>query len=269
MSTENGNARERTARGGRARPQQSTGAGAAQAALRSPRAAGRARADVGKAARQTRATGMRGSVTLTLALVAVAVVTVIGVVVARDDEPTTAAAAALVRPASHRLSTAADGRTTVVEFLDFECAPCLAAYHGVEKLRAEYGNRITYVVRHFPIRTHPNGHHAAHAAEAAARQGRFEAMYRKLFDTQDAWGGRPQSQAAVFETYAREMGLDMAAYRADVTSAEVAAQVTADAADGRTAGVQGTPTFFINGTRYAEAPTYAGLRAAVDRSLAS
>ncbi|MEU9507226.1 thioredoxin domain-containing protein [Micromonospora sp. NPDC048170] len=213
---------------------------------------------------------MSTNLKVTLGVLAVAMAVVVGIVVVNQNSaPTTAAAEALVRPDSHRLSTAADGKTTVVEFLDFECESCLAAYPGVEKLRAEYGDRITYVVRYFPIASHPNAFNAAHAAEAAARQGKFEQMYKKLFDTQNTWGHNQQPQGAVFEGYAQEMGLDMAKFKADVASAEVAARVKADAADGENLGVRGTPTFFINGKQYTDQPTYAGLKAAIDASLAS
>ena len=90
---------------------------------------------------------------VTLGVLALALAVLVGVIVINlSNAPTTAGGSeALVRPDSHRLSTAADGKTTVVEFLDFECESCLAAYPGVEKLRAEYGDKITYVVRYFPI----------------------------------------------------------------------------------------------------------------------
>ncbi|MEV6600059.1 thioredoxin domain-containing protein [Actinoplanes sp. NPDC051346] len=215
---------------------------------------------------------MSTNLKVTLGIVAVALLAVIAIVVVnRNDTPTSPAAVAstLVRTDSHRLSSAADGKVTVVEFLDFECESCLAAYPSVEKLRAEYGNRITYVVRYFPIASHPNAYNAAHAAEAAARQGKFEPFYKKLFDTATGWGHQQQSQAAVFETYAQELGLDLARFKTDVASAEVAARVKADAADGETLGVQGTPTFFINGTKFEERPTYETLKAAIDKSLTS
>lgn len=222
-------------------------------------------------ARQIRKTGMSTNLKVTLGIVAAALVALIGIVVVnRDDAPSPAAAAEmLVRADSHRLSTAADGKVTVVEFLDFECESCLAAYPEVEKLRAEYGDRITYVVRYFPTPSHPNAYNAAHAAEAAARQGKFEAMYKKLFDTATVWGHQQQRQTAVFEGYARELGLDLARFKTDVASAEVEARVKADATDGETLGVRGTPTFFINGTQFTDRPTYDGLKAAIDALLAS
>lgn len=184
------------------------------------------------------------------------------------DAPATAATNLLVRPDSHQLSTATDGKVTVVEFLDFECESCGAAYPGVEKLRAEYGDRITYVVRYFPIESHPNAYNAAHAAEAAAQQGKFEEMYVKLFDNQTAWGHNDQSQVETFVGYAREIGLDVDKFRADLASPATEARVRADSADGLEAGVQGTPTFFINGTRFTDTPSYEALKSAVDAGLA-
>ncbi|WP_229403571.1 DsbA family protein [Micromonospora okii] len=214
---------------------------------------------------------MSTNLKVTLGILAVALLGVIGLAVVNRDSGTTPVVASdtLVRADSHRLSTAPDGRVTIVEFLDFECESCLAAYPGVEKLRAEYGDRITYVVRYFPIPSHPNAFNAAHAAEAAARQGKFEAMYKKLFDNATVWGHKEEPQVAVFEGYAREMGLDLARYRADVAGAEVAARVKADAADGAALGVQGTPTFFVNGVRYDGLPTYDDLKAVVEKSLSS
>ncbi|MDI6104654.1 thioredoxin domain-containing protein [Actinoplanes sp. NEAU-A12] len=210
---------------------------------------------------------MSTNLKVTLGVLGAALAVLLLIVTVNLTEPKPPAGAEMVRADSHRLSTAADGKVTVVEFLDFECEACGAAYPGVEKLRAEYGDRITYVVRYFPIASHPNAFNAAHAAEAAARQGRFEQMYVKLFDNQSAWGHSQESRAPVFAEYAGDLGLDMAKYTADVTGAEVAERVKSDAADGVALGVQGTPTFFINGERFTERPSYEALKATIDKEL--
>lgn len=224
-----------------------------------------------KAVRKARRGGMSTSLKATFGLLAAAAaVLAVMLVVNRTDEPAVSGAQAaqtLVRADSHRLSTAADGKVTVVEFLDFECEACGAAYPGVEKLRAEYGDRITYVVRYFPIESHPNAFNAAHAAQAAAEQGKFEAMYTKLFDNQAAWGHKEQSQVDTFVGYAQQLGLDVDKFRTDMASPAVDARVRADAADGEAVGVQGTPTFFINGTKFAQNPTYEALKTAIDTAL--
>ncbi len=184
------------------------------------------------------------------------------------DEPA-AAAEQLVRANSHKLSAAADGKVTLVEFLDFECPSCAAAYPSVEKIRTEYAGRITYVVRLFPLTGHKNAIPAASAAQAAANQGKFEAMYKKLFESQGSWGGKETDQAATFEQYATELGLDMTRYKADVAAQATSSFITAEVADAKAVKVTGTPTFFLNGKKMTTTPTYDNLKKAIDEALAS
>jgi len=152
-----------------------------------------------------------------------------------------------VRADSHRLDTADDGKVTLVEFLDFECEACRAAYPFVEQLREQYDGQVTFVLRYFPIPSHTNANNAAYAVESAARQGKLEDMYKRMYDTQAEWGESQDSKADLFRSYAQELGLDMAQYDADVASRDVAARVAKDQADGQRLGVTGTPSFFLNG----------------------
>jgi len=145
------------------------------------------------------------------------------------------------------MSTAADGKVTLVEFLDFECESCGAVYPVMEQLRATYGDRVTFVARYFPLDEHFNADRAARAVEAAARQGQFEAMYRRMFDTQTEWGEQRTPMDDRFRGYAVDLGLDMARWDADYASPEVAARIKTDIDDGTALGVRGTPTFFLNG----------------------
>ena len=177
-------------------------------------------------------------------------------------------AATVVRSDSHRLNTAADGKVTLVEFLDFECEACGAAFPGVEKLRKEYDGRLTYVIRYFPIQSHSNANNAALAVQAAANQGKLEQMYVKMYEMQKQWAEQQESKASVFEGFASELGLDMAKFKADVASPETQKRVDTDQQDGVALGVQGTPTFFLNGEKFEGQPTYEGLKAAVDAALA-
>ena len=172
----------------------------------------------------------------------------------------------LVREDSHRLSTAPDGRVTLVEFLDFECESCRAAYPAVEQLRAEYDGRVTFVARYFPIPSHSNAQNAAIAVEAAAQQGRFDEMYRLMFETQSTWGEQQVSHAATFRQFAADLGVDMAAYDRAVADPATLERVRADQRDGHAAGVQGTPTFFLNGQRL-DPRSIADLRTALDQAL--
>lgn len=149
---------------------------------------------------------------------------------------------------SHVLDDGGDGAVTVVEFLDFECEACGAYYPVVEDLRATYEGRITYVVRYFPLPGHRNSLTSALAAEAAARQGKFDEMYQRLFETQGEWGEAQESRADVFRGYAADLGLDLDTYDDDIADPAVEQRVRADFDAGRALGVGSTPTFFVDGS---------------------
>jgi protein-disulfide isomerase len=171
-----------------------------------------------------------------------------------------------VRDDSHRLDDVPGAAVTVVEFLDFECEACGAFYPVVESMREKYQGEITYVVRYFPLPGHFNSTNAAVAVEAAARQGKIEQMYDRMFETQKEWGEAGESKAALFRTFAEDLGLDMAQFDADVADPTTLERVERDAADGRALGLSGTPTFFVN-----DAPvtlnTFDDLDAAVSAAL--
>ena len=155
-------------------------------------------------------------------------------------------AEALVRPDSHLLSEGSSN-VTFVEFLDFECEACGAAYPAVEQLRERYGDEVTFVVRHFPL--HGNSEAAARAAEAAAAQGEFEAMYQRLFEAQAEWSHSDSSQEDVFFGYAEDLGLDMQEFRTVYDDPATLEKIQRDQADGEALGVTGTPTFFLDGEK--------------------
>ncbi|MGJ9426876.1 DsbA family protein, partial [Nesterenkonia halotolerans] len=159
----------------------------------------------------------------------------------------TASQAQVVRDDSQVLSQAPEERAVLVEFLDFECEACAAAYPLVEDLRAEYKDNVTFVHRYFPLPGHPNSMTAALAAEAAAEQGAYEPMYQQLFETQTEWSHTSEDQSEVFRGYAEELDLDMEAYDEAVTDPATQERIEADIADGEALGVAGTPTFFLDG----------------------
>jgi protein-disulfide isomerase len=163
--------------------------------------------------------------------------------------PPAAGAEELVRADSHRLTTPAVEKAQLVEFLDFECEACRSIQPFVDELKQEFGDRITFVNRYFPLPSHPNSGPAALAVEAAAQQGKFEAMAAKLFETQDQWHGKPESQGPLFRTFAEELGLDLAAFDAAVVDEKTKERIRADIADATALGVSSTPTFFLNGEK--------------------
>ena len=200
---------------------------------------------------------LRRNVMLSGALIALFVLAVVvAVVVARpsagdQSEATTptppGAVAQVVRDDSHVLDDAGEGAPVLVEFLDFECEACRAAYPLVEQIRQEHAGELTFVVRYFPIPSHANAMNAAVAVEAAAQQGRFEDMYALMYQTQAEWGEQQDSQAALFRQFAQDLGLDMDAYDTAVADPATQARVEQDQQDGISLGVQGTPTFFLDG----------------------
>lgn len=217
-------------------------------------------------------TARRTRVLSTVAAVLVIIVGAIVLAAARDEEPDRVPTelggpAMVVRPDSHRLTDPPGARVTFVEFLDFECESCRAAYPAVEQLRADYGDRVSFVVRYFPVPGHFNGERAARAVEAAAGQGRFEQMYQRMYETQPEWGEKRVPQDAVFRGFAADLGLDLPAFDAAYDNPATAARVLADFDEGLALGVTGTPTFFVNDTMI-PATHYEDLTTALDAALA-
>ena len=146
----------------------------------------------------------------------------------------------------HKLSTAEDGKVTLVEFLDFECEACGAVYPHLERLREQYKDRVTFAIRYFPNDGHTNAMIAAQAVEAASKQGKLVPMYKRMFETQREWGEASESKREVFLGFAEDLGLDMKQFVRDLDDPQTAERVLADKKAGLALGVQGTPTIFLN-----------------------
>ncbi|MDE0804165.1 MAG: thioredoxin domain-containing protein [Acidimicrobiales bacterium] len=203
------------------------------------------------------------SMGLVVAAIAVALIAASGSDDGGGGSGTEGASASVVPEDSRRLSTGSSD-VVFVEFLDFECEGCRAAFPAIEELRADYGDRVTFVVRNFPL--HNNSVAAASAAEAAAEQGAFEEMYVRLFETQTEWGERSDSQEDVFFGFAEDLGLDMAEFRRVYDDPTTVAKIERDQADGRALGVTGTPTFFLDGKKL-EPESFDDLVAAIEQAL--
>jgi protein-disulfide isomerase len=139
----------------------------------------------------------------------------------------------------------ANAPVTLVEYGDFECPSCRKAWPMVKELQRRLGDKLRFVFRNFPLtKLHPNAQHAAEAAEAAAAQGAFWQMHDRLFERQFAL-----EDDNLFE-YATELGLDADRIRAALGGGTYRARIKEDVLSGLKSGVNGTPTFFINGERY-------------------
>jgi protein-disulfide isomerase len=134
---------------------------------------------------------------------------------------------------------------TLVEYGDFECPSCRKAFPMVKNLQQRLGDKLRFVFRNFPLtKIHPNAQHAAEAAEAAAAQGAFWQMHDRLFERQFALEDHNLVE------YAAELGLDADRVRAALEGGTYRKRVKEDVSSGIQSGVNGTPTFFINGERY-------------------
>ena len=153
---------------------------------------------------------------------------------------------------------------TLVEYGDFECPSCGAAHPIVEAVRRKMGARLRFVFRHFPLtQMHPHAMHAAEAAEAAGAQDKFWPMHSMLFEHQDAL----EDEDLV--GYAKALHLDVKRFTSELASEAHVKRIRADVGSGLRSGVNGTPTFFINGVRYDGSWDGADLLAAVEAAAAA
>ncbi len=165
--------------------------------------------------------------------------------IATDDQPVKGNTAATV---------------TVIEFTDFQCPSCKNAHPVISRLAAEYADRIKLVVRDFPLRQHADAFKAAEAAEAAREQGKYWEYIALLFDNQTAL------EVDKLKAYATQVGLDRQKFDAALDSGRFADQVRRDISDGTRAGVDATPTFYVNGRKAADI-SYESLKASIEAAL--
>lgn len=138
-----------------------------------------------------------------------------------------------------------DAPITLVEYGDFECSFCGAAYPIVKSIQQQLGSSLRFVFRHFPLsEAHPHAQHAAAVAEAAAAHDKFWEMHDTLYEHQDRLGDRDLVR------YAGELGLDERAVALALEEGTYAKRVRDQFMSGVRSGVNGTPTFFINGERF-------------------
>jgi protein-disulfide isomerase len=142
-------------------------------------------------------------------------------------------------------------KVVLIEYGDFQCPACAAFDPLVQQITTDFGSKIAYVYRYFPLRSiHPNADVSAQAAEAAGKQGKFWEMAHMLFAKQKDWQDKPDAAAKeIFTGYARELGLDAGKFQADLDSSETKARINRDVASGTAANLPGTPSFFLNGNQ--------------------
>jgi protein-disulfide isomerase len=145
----------------------------------------------------------------------------------------------------------ADSRVILIEYGDFQCPGCSSAFPTVEKITKKYEEQLGFVFRNFPLTSiHPNAKVAAAAAESAGKQGKFWEMYRQLYETQRSWEALGTNERTdFFVSLAEDLQLDTAAFTTSLSDSTINQKINFDIAVGKKAGVDATPTFFLNGER--------------------
>lgn len=166
-----------------------------------------------------------------------------------------------IEPRDH-VQGSPDAPVTLLEYGDYQCPHCGAAHPIVKLIQQEFGERLRFAFRNFPLTNiHPYAEIAAEAAEAAGAQDKFWEMHDYIFENQDALA--PQFLVAAAE----QLNLDVARFSDEVNRHAHAERVREDFLSGVRAGVNGTPTFFINGVRHDGSYDFETLRDAIGARL--
>ena len=134
---------------------------------------------------------------------------------------------------------------TLLEYGDYQCPYCGQAYPIIKQVQKHLGNKLRFVFRNFPItQIHPHAQHAAEAAESSSTQNKFWEMHDYLYEHQQTLDD------SHLEKYASTLGLDLAQFNHDMSSHAYAPRIREDFLSGVRSGLNGTPTFYIDGIRY-------------------
>lgn len=139
-----------------------------------------------------------------------------------------------------------NAKAVLIEYADFQCPGCAAAHPVVKQLLKDFGSKVLYTYRFFPLTSiHKNAMNAASAAYAAYKQGKFWEMHDLLFENQTNWAGL-NDPTNVFLTYAQKLNLDTDQFRKDMNDPKTQSFINDVENKGTEAGVNSTPTFYLN-----------------------
>lgn len=170
-----------------------------------------------------------------------------------DDAAQGGATNTSAQPTNH-ITGKADSKVNLTEYGDFQCPACKSYHPLLQELKSQYGDRVAFQFRHYPLtQIHPNAFIGSRAAEAAGKQGKFFEMHDLLYENQESWSSGSNPQAAL-EGFAQQLGLNLDQFKADMNNAAVAASINADVKAGQSLGANSTPTFAINGRKLDQNP---------------
>lgn len=163
----------------------------------------------------------------------------------------------------------ADSLVVVIEYSDFQCSACRTYYLAMREMTVEFGDKVAFVYRHFPLTgIHANAELASRAAQAAGKQGKFWEMHDLLFEKQDEWA-KVADIEPVFDSYVTLLGISVEQFKIDFRSKEIRDFVRAQRTHALKSGLQGTPTFFVNGEQIDNPNSAEGFRVIISDAIKS
>ncbi|MBI2610035.1 DsbA family protein [Candidatus Giovannonibacteria bacterium] len=165
-----------------------------------------------------------------------------------------------------------EAKVSVIEYADFQCPACAAYYPMVKQLVQEYGDRVVFAFRNFPLyQVHKNAEVSAQAAEAAGIQGKYMEMMAFLYDNQKDWSLLSESEATkqYFDKFASQLGLDLDRFHQDMKSDQVKNKIAQDIKSATAAQVDHTPTFFVNQKQIPNPRSYDEFKSIIESALQS
>ncbi len=158
----------------------------------------------------------------------------------------------------------ADARVTIVEFSDFQCPFCSRVVDTVKQIEKTYGNDVRIIFKNNPLPFHSDAPGAAKASVAAWKQGKFWEMHDAMFAAQKIPDGLKQPG---LEKIAKDIGLDVEKFKADIANADTQQLINSDVTQARQLGANGTPSFFINGAKVAGAMPFESFKTVIDAAM--
>lgn len=145
----------------------------------------------------------------------------------------------------------ADSKVTLINYGDYQCPGCGTAHPTIKTVTELYKDKIQFIFRNFVLTDiHANAKAAAGAAEAASLQGKYWEMHNKIYESQSGWESLTgEERTDFFAGYAKSFGLNVDKFKTDMASSSIIKKIDFDKMLGQKAGVNATPTFFLNGTK--------------------
>lgn|SRR3989344_443884 len=161
-----------------------------------------------------------------------------------------------------------DSKVILIEYSDFQCPACKAYFPLVKQIADTFKDKAAIIYRHFPLPQHQNAQKAAYSAESAGNQGKFWEMHDLLFKNQENWSDKSNIDELLL-SYAKELKLDEEQFKKDIASKKIHDKVDTDVSSGQEAGVNSTPSFFLNGEKLDNPSNFETFKKIIEKAVDS